>query len=66
MGPILVVTGVLMCLAAWSFFRLEEHKFFTMVPFTDAHQYMRQPGGTIWWTGIVFLFIGIFQSWAAP
>jgi hypothetical protein len=64
-GPLLVLIGVIACVGAWAVFRREEHKFFTMVPFNEAHRYMRQPGGLIWWVGIVVLLLGIFESWAA-
>ena len=66
LGIALVVIGMTLCLSAWSFFRLEEYRFFTVVPFAYAHQYMRQPGGIMWWTGVALLCVGIFNCWASP
>ncbi len=66
LGILLVVIGLVLPLTAWIFFRKEEYGFFTFAPFTDAHQYMRQPGGVMWWTGIALLFVGIYNCWAAP
>lgn len=64
LGITLVILGIVMCLGAWTFFRHKEHKFLTFAPMTEAHQYMRQPGGIIWWTGIVLLVLGILNCWA--
>jgi len=66
LGILLVAAGLVLPLSAWIFFRKEEYTFFTFAPFTDAHQYMRPPGGVMWWTGITLLFLGIYNCWAAP
>lgn len=64
-GLVLVALGLILPLAAWTLFRKKEHDFFTFAPFTEAHQYMRQPGGIIWWTGIALLVAGILNCWSA-
>ncbi|MFT3736313.1 MAG: hypothetical protein QM776_15045 [Rhodocyclaceae bacterium] len=64
LGIALIIAGLVACLAAWTFFRHKEHKFLTFAPFSEAHQYMRQPGGIIWWTGIALLVLGIINCWA--
>jgi hypothetical protein len=66
LGIVCVIAGIALPLLAWTFFRKDEYKFFTFAPFNEAHKYMRQPGGMIWWAGIAILFVGIFNSWAAP
>ncbi|MDB5800202.1 MAG: hypothetical protein JWL63_1141 [Rhodocyclales bacterium] len=66
LGIVLVIVGLALPLTAWSFFRKEGYAFFTFAPFTEAHQYMRSPGGIMWWTGIALLCVGIFNCWAAP
>lgn len=63
-GITLVVLGLVLTLGAWTFLRKEEHDFFTFAPFTEAHHYLKPPGGTIWWTGIAVLCVGIFNCWA--
>lgn len=64
LGALCLVIGSALCFIAWGFFRLEEYRFFTVVPFAYAHRYMRQPGGILWWCGIVIVCVGIFNTWS--
>lgn len=65
LGLALLGLGLALTLGAWTFFRKEEYDFFTFAPFTDAHRYMRQPGGIMWWIGIAAICVGVFECWAA-
>lgn len=64
-GVTLVVLGLVLTLGAWTFLRKDEYDFFTFAPFTEAHRYLKPPGGILWWTGIAVLCVGIFNCWAA-
>lgn len=62
----LLAVGMLLSLGGWAFFRKPGYDFFTMVPFTKAHQYMELPGAIMWWVGIATLLVGVFKTWALP
>lgn len=60
---ILLLTGLAMTLAAWTFFRLPGRRFWTTAPVWQAARYLRPAGAVLWGCGFAAGMVG--ATWIA-
>lgn len=64
LSAILMITGVILPLAAWKNFRKPGVPFWAFAPLHTVRKHLHPVGTALYWGGLVLISIGLIVRWA--